>query len=97
MNKSLFALALTLALGAVTTTSAQTAATATATATAQTMDQSQMNWFGGTTYSGAPALNVTAALVEAGGGASHFDFATALVAMLGQDTANAEVAKLTRQ
>lgn len=95
MNKSLFALALTLALGAVTTTSAQTAATATA--TAQTMDQSQMNWFGGTTYSGAPALNVTAALVEAGGGASHFDFATALVAMLGQDTANAEVAKLTRQ
>lgn len=56
-----------------------------------------MNWFGGPAYMGDPALEVTAALVEAGGGADHFSFDTALVAMLGQDTVNAEVAKLSKQ
>ena len=58
---------------------------------------SAMNWFGGPVYSGAPALEVTAALVEAGGGATSFDFAKALVSMLGEKTVNAEVAKLNRQ
>lgn len=57
----------------------------------------QTNWFGGDVYDGAPALPVTAALVKAGGGADNFNFATALVSMLGEDTVNAEVAKLTKQ
>lgn len=61
--------------------------------------QQQMarNMFGGPVYTGAPALTVTAALVKAGGGAENFQFATALVAMLGEKTVNAEVAKLTKQ
>jgi hypothetical protein len=53
--------------------------------------------FGGPVYTGAPALNVTAALVAAGGGADHYSTATALVAMVGQDTVNAEVGKLQTQ
>ena len=56
-----------------------------------------MNWFGGPVYHGAPALEATAALVKAGGGAEDFKFSTALVSMLGEDTVNAEVAKLTKQ
>lgn len=56
-----------------------------------------MNWFGGPVYSGAPSLQVTAALVEAGGGAAHFSFQKALVSMLGEKTVNEEVAKLTKQ
>ncbi|HEU0198285.1 MAG TPA: hypothetical protein VFQ88_13880 [Nevskiaceae bacterium] len=55
------------------------------------------NWYGGPVYSGAPALAATAALVKAGGGAANFNFAHALVAMLGEKTVNAEVAKLTKQ
>lgn len=56
-----------------------------------------MNWFGGPVYDGAPALPVTAALVDAGGGAHNFKFSTALVSMLGEKTVNAEVEKLTKQ
>jgi hypothetical protein len=59
--------------------------------------QAGNNWFGGPAYNGQPALAATAALVKAGGGADHFDFATALVAMLGKDTVNQEVAKLNKQ
>lgn len=59
--------------------------------------QTGSNWFGGPIYSGAPALEATAALVEAGGGAANFSFATALVSMLGEKTVNAEVAKLNKQ
>ena len=55
------------------------------------------NWFGGPIYSGEPALETTAALVKAGGGAEHFSFAKALVSMLGEKTVKAEVAKLTKQ
>lgn len=55
-----------------------------------------MNWYGGEAYLGDPALDVTAALVKAGGGAD-FSFAKALVSMLGEDTVNSEVAKLTKQ
>ena len=55
------------------------------------------NWFGGPVYSGKPDLAATAALVQAGGGAANFDFSKALVAMLGEKTVNAEVAKLTKQ
>jgi hypothetical protein len=53
--------------------------------------------FGGPVYSGPPALAVTASLVAAGGGADKYSTATALTSMLGQDTVNAEVAKLTKQ
>jgi hypothetical protein len=53
--------------------------------------------FGGPVYDGAPALTVTAALVKAGGGAASFSTAKALVSMLGADTVNAEVGKLTKQ
>lgn len=56
-----------------------------------------LNMFGGPVYSGQPDLGATAALVEAGGGANHFEFSTALVSMLGETTVNAEVAKLTKQ
>lgn len=56
-----------------------------------------MNWFGGPIYDGPPALETTAALVAAGGGADNFTFPAALVSMLGEDTVNAEVAKLTKQ
>lgn len=55
------------------------------------------NWFGGPIYNGKPALEATAALVKAGGGADNFSFKTALVSMLGEKTVNAEVAKLTKQ
>ncbi|HSH48946.1 MAG TPA: hypothetical protein VK991_10215 [Halomonas sp.] len=55
------------------------------------------NWFGGPTYDGEPALEVTAALVEAGGGADSFSFSDALVSMLGQETVDGEIAKLTEQ
>ncbi|WP_269621076.1 hypothetical protein [Zhongshania sp. BJYM1] len=56
-----------------------------------------INMFGGASYQGAPALAVTAALVEAGGGSGNFSFAKALVFMLGEDTVNTEVSKLTNQ
>jgi len=59
--------------------------------------QGAINMFGGAVYTGEPALAVTAALVKAGGGADNFSFASALVSMLGEDTVNAEVAKLTKQ
>lgn len=56
-----------------------------------------MNWYGGPAYVGEPALEVTAALVRAGGGVQDFSFATALAAVLGQDTFAIEIAKLKRQ
>lgn len=64
---------------------------------APTYGTATSNWFGGPIYNGEPNLEATAALVKAGGGAEHFSFATALVSMLGQETVNAEVAKLTKQ
>lgn len=74
----------TLMLGSVPATAAEHSTTA-------------MNMYGGATYQGEPALDVTAALVKAGGGAEDFSFAEALVNMLGQDTVNAEIAKLNQQ
>lgn len=62
-----------------------------------TQNQQIINMFGGPAYLGAPALDVTAALVKAGGGAENFSFAKALVSMLGEKTVNAEVAKLNKQ
>jgi hypothetical protein len=62
-----------------------------------TMDGVMHGRFGGPVYTGAPALNVTAALVMAGGGPAKFSTATALTAMVGAATVKAEVAKLTKQ
>ena len=56
-----------------------------------------MNWFGGPVYQGQPSLEATVALVTAGGGAENFSFQTALVSMLGEETVQAEIAKLTKQ
>lgn len=55
------------------------------------------NRYGGPSYDGQPALAVTAALVEAGGGAEKFSIATALTHMVGSSLTDAEVAKLTKQ
>ncbi|MGH8398530.1 MAG: hypothetical protein ACRETA_09850 [Gammaproteobacteria bacterium] len=66
----------------------------------QSMDSGmsmQTNRFGGPVYASAPALNVTVALVVAGGGPEHFSLVTALNHMLGAATVNAEVGKLTKQ
>lgn len=99
MNKTVLALGVALAFGAVTAVQARADMAATPTQeTSQTqMNASAMNWFGGPTYNGAPALEATAALVKAGGGASDFSFSKALVSMLGEKTVNAEVAKLNKQ
>ena len=53
--------------------------------------------FGGPVYNGPPALDVTAALVAAGGGAAKYSTAMALTNMVGKATVNAEVAKLSKQ
>ncbi len=100
MNMRKNVLVAALALGGIAfagTSMAAGQAPAAAPAAQTQMNASAMNWFGGETYNGAPALNVTAALVKAGGGASDFSFAKALVSMLGEKTVNAEVAKLTKQ
>lgn len=66
-------------------------------ALAQSDSGTASNWFGGPVYDGEPALEVTAALVKAGGGAEDFSFSRALVSMLGEETVNAEVARLKKQ
>jgi len=53
--------------------------------------------YGGPSYKGAPNLAATAALVKAGGGATHFSTATALTSMVGSATVGKEVAKLDKQ
>ncbi len=56
-----------------------------------------MSRYGGPVYSGDPALNVTSALVAAGGGASSFSTATALTNMVGAKAVGNEVKKLDKQ
>jgi hypothetical protein len=73
------------------------AATPAGTTPAASAATAESNMFGGPIYDGQPDLAVTAALIDAGGGAAHFSFQTALVSMLGEETVNAEVAKLTKQ
>lgn len=51
----------------------------------------------GVAYTGAPDLQGAISLVTAGGPAGHFSLVTALTALAGAKTANAEVAKLTKQ
>lgn len=95
LNKNLLVAAL--AMGGITFGGIVMAEEAPVTTSKVQVEQSEMNWFGGPVYSGTPELGITAALVEAGGGADNFSFATALVSMLGEETVNAEVAKLTEQ
>ncbi len=51
----------------------------------------------GVTYTGAPDLQAAISLVTAGGPPGHFSIVTALTSLAGAKTANAEVAKLTKQ
>ena len=51
----------------------------------------------GVTYTGAPDLQAAISLVTAGGAPGHFSIVKALTALAGAKTANAEVAKLTKQ
>lgn len=97
MNMRKNVLVAAMAVGSLAFGGMAIAADAPAAAPASHMSASSMNWFGGHTYTGAPVLDVTAALVAAGGGASDFTFSKALVSMLGEETVNAEVAKLTKQ
>ncbi len=53
--------------------------------------------YAGPVYSGKPMLKVTAALVNAGGGAANFSTAKAVTAIAGEKLTNAEVGKLTKQ
>jgi hypothetical protein len=70
-------------------------------ASSAVMADSMMNGttdrYGGPAYSGAPNLAAAAALVQAGGGAEHFSFATALTNMVGASLVESEVGKLQRQ
>jgi hypothetical protein len=56
-----------------------------------------MSRYSGPVYAGAPALEVTASLVAAGGGPAKYSTATALTAMVGGKLVGAEVGKLTKQ
>jgi hypothetical protein len=51
----------------------------------------------GVSYTGAPDLQAAISLVTAGGAPGHFSLVKALTALAGAKTANAEVAKLTKQ
>jgi hypothetical protein len=53
--------------------------------------------YAGPCFQGQPALKLTASLVAAGGGSTHFSSAKALTAMVGAKMAKAEVAKLSKQ
>lgn len=66
-------------------------------ASSTSMSTASSNRFGGPVYVGKPALAVTVALVEAGGGPGRFSLVTALDHLLGKATVKAEVTKLTRQ
>lgn len=68
-----------------------------ATASGSGMQMANYNRYGGPAYLGKPALPVTVALIQAGGGAGNFSLVTALNHMLGHKTVKAEVAKLTQQ
>jgi len=61
------------------------------------MDKMDMSRYAGPVYAGPPALDVTAALVKAGGGAKKYSTATALTSMVGAKAVGDEVAKLTKQ
>jgi hypothetical protein len=51
----------------------------------------------GVPYKGAPDLQAAISLVTAGGAPGHFSIVKAITALAGAKTANAEVAKLTKQ
>src|SRR5579864_5382658 len=96
MNLKRIAAALALVAGLLTGTTAY-AGSMNDTGHDTMMHGQQEGRFGGPVYSGKPNLVATASLVAAGGGVGNYSTATALVSMLGKDTVNAEVAKLTKQ
>jgi hypothetical protein len=53
--------------------------------------------YGGPSYTGKPALGVTASLVAAGGGPGSFSAAKAITSMAGKSLTDQEVGKLTKQ
>ncbi|MDN5874412.1 MAG: hypothetical protein L0H29_08545 [Sinobacteraceae bacterium] len=59
--------------------------------------QPVINAFGGRAYLGQPKLQLTATLVEAGGGLGDFSFNRALGSMLGPKQARAEISNLKAQ
>jgi hypothetical protein len=61
------------------------------------MPQPETGKFGGKIHEGAASLQLTAALLQAGGGPEDFSTQSALVHILGRDAANRELTKLTRQ
>lgn len=58
---------------------------------------SVINAFGGTAYLGQPKLQLTSALLAAGGGPGNFSFNRALESMLGPEQARLEIARLEKQ
>lgn len=58
---------------------------------------SETGKFGGAVHDGAASLELTAAMVQAGGGPQKFSIRTALVNLLGEDAADQELAKLQHQ
>lgn len=59
--------------------------------------QSEAGKFGGSVHDGAASLDLTAALIKAGGGTERFSTQTALDNLLGNMAADQELAKLARQ
>lgn len=59
--------------------------------------QPETGKFGGQVHEGSASLPLTAALLQAGGGAESFSTRAALVNMLGQEAADRELTKLSRQ
>ncbi|HEX3467552.1 MAG TPA: hypothetical protein VHT05_05685 [Candidatus Elarobacter sp.] len=99
----------TLAVGVALTVCSLTSAVAQSMATAAPMSGGMMSGGmehgmpagkaggDGVTYTGAPDLQAAISLVTAGGPAGNFSIVKALTALAGAKTANAEVAKLTKQ
>ncbi|MDQ2679607.1 MAG: hypothetical protein M3Y21_01095 [Candidatus Eremiobacteraeota bacterium] len=56
-----------------------------------------MNLYGGPIYTGVPALSITSAFLQAGGGPGSFSTVRALGSMFGQDEVSNEFAKLKTQ
>ncbi len=86
----------TLAAGAQTSSMSSSAMSSSA-AMEHGMPEGTMGGDGGVTYTGAPDLQGAVSLVVAGGPIGKFSIVKAITALAGAATAQAEVAKLTKQ
>ena len=86
----------TLAAGAQTSSMSSSSAMSSMGAMEHGMPESTMGG-DGVTYTGAPDLQAAVSLVVAGGPIGQFSITKAITALAGAATANAEVAKLTKQ